>query len=102
MIGARNGLFRYRLGNQPFLVGSILPACMMPFLIRRMGVAQAAGFGLDDTYEADSPSLLHKRFLQRRRVTRTGVARVSISHNTSEVSAGSHIWPALGVEMFYP
>lgn len=72
------------------LLFGLMPACVMPFLIRRVGfqrahymtlttqpvgVAQAAGWGLVDAYEADSAALLRKHLLRLRRVSRTGVAR---------------------------
>jgi polyketide biosynthesis enoyl-CoA hydratase PksH len=72
------------------LLFGLMPACVVPFLVRRIGfqrlhymtlttqpvgVAQAAAWGLVDAYEADSVSLLRTHLLRLRRVSRTGIAR---------------------------
>ena len=72
------------------LLFGLMPACVLPFLIRRLGfqrahyltlstqpikVAQAAAWGLVDAHEADSASLLHKHLLRLRRLSKPAIAR---------------------------
>lgn len=72
------------------LLFGLLPACVLPFLIRRMGfqkahymtlmtqpvsVEQAHCWGLVDAYEANSENLLRKHLLRLRRLSKTGVLR---------------------------
>jgi len=67
-----------------------MPACVLPFLVRRMGFAKAnymtlmtepvsaqsaREWGLVDDVAADSQNLLRKKLLRLRRVSKTAVAR---------------------------
>jgi polyketide biosynthesis enoyl-CoA hydratase PksH len=72
------------------LLFGLMPACVLPFLIRRMGFSranymtlmtqpisakQAKTWGLVDAYEADSDNLLRRHLLRLRRLTKKGVIR---------------------------
>lgn len=72
------------------LLFGLFPACVMPFLIRRIGfqkahyltlmtqpvlVQQAHAWGLVDAYEAQSESLLRKHLLRLKRLTKPGISR---------------------------
>ncbi len=72
------------------LLFGLLPACVMPFLIRRIGfqkahymtlmtqpvsVEEAHRWGLVDAYEANSANLLRKHLLRLRRLSKKGVSR---------------------------
>jgi polyketide biosynthesis enoyl-CoA hydratase PksH len=72
------------------LLFGVMPACVLPFLIRRLGfqrahymtlttqpvkVSQAAAWGLVDAHDADSESLLHKHLLRLRRLSKPAIAR---------------------------
>lgn len=72
------------------LLFGLLPACVLPFLIRRIGfqkahyltamtqtidVSQALQWGLVDASDANSESLLRKHLLRLRRPNRTAIAR---------------------------
>lgn len=72
------------------LLFGLLPACVMPFLVRRVGFQranyltlstqpvgahQAHLWGLADACEADSESLLRKHLLRLRRLTKAGIVR---------------------------
>ena len=72
------------------LLFGLLPACVLPFLIRRIGFAranymtlttqpitarQAEQWGLVDVCEANSENLLRKQLLRLRRLGKDGVAR---------------------------
>lgn len=72
------------------LLFGLLPACVLPFLIRRVGFAkanymtlstqpvtvqQAHEWGLVDAYEESSENLLRKNLLRLRRLSKTGIAR---------------------------
>ena len=72
------------------LLFGLFPACVLPFLIRRIGfqkahyltlmtkpvsVQQAHAWGLVDAYEAQSESLLRKHLLRLRRLSKTGIRR---------------------------
>jgi polyketide biosynthesis enoyl-CoA hydratase PksH len=72
------------------LLFGLFPACVLPFLIRRVGfqkahyltvmtqpitVQQAHTWGLVDAYEAQSESLLRKHLLRLRRLSKTGILR---------------------------
>ncbi|MBM0104583.1 enoyl-CoA hydratase/isomerase [Steroidobacter sp. S1-65] len=72
------------------LLFGLMPACVLPFLIRRIGFAkanymtlmtqpvtvqQAQEWGLVDAYEENSDNLLRKNLLRLRRLNKTGVAR---------------------------
>lgn len=72
------------------LLFGLMPACVMPFLIRRMGFAkanymtlmtqpiaatQAEEWGLVDACEASSENLLRKQLLRLRRLHKNGIAR---------------------------
>jgi polyketide biosynthesis enoyl-CoA hydratase PksH len=72
------------------LLFGLFPACVLPFLIRRIGfqkahyltlstqpisVEQGHEWGLVDVYEARSESLLRKQLLRCRRLSKTGILR---------------------------
>jgi polyketide biosynthesis enoyl-CoA hydratase PksH len=72
------------------LLFGLFPACVLPFLIRRVGfqkahyltlstqpisVQQGHTWGLVDAYEAQSESLLRKQLLRCRRLSKTGIMR---------------------------
>jgi 3-carboxymethyl-3-hydroxy-acyl-[acp] dehydratase len=72
------------------LLFGLLPACVLPFLIRRVGVAranymtlttrplsavQAVEWGLVDACEENSEGLLRKHLVQLRRLSKDGIAR---------------------------
>lgn len=72
------------------LLFGLMPACVMPFLIRRMGFAkanyltlntqpiaakQALEWGLADACEDNSDNLLRKQLLRLRRLGKDGIAR---------------------------
>lgn len=72
------------------LLFGLIPACVMPFLIRRMGFAkahymtamtqpisaqQAHSWGLVDAYEEDSVNLLRKHLLRLGRLTKSGITQ---------------------------
>jgi polyketide biosynthesis enoyl-CoA hydratase PksH len=72
------------------LLFGLFPACVLPFLIRRVGfqkahymtlmtspisIQQAHSWGLVDVYDAQSESLLRKHLLRLRRLSKTGIAR---------------------------
>ena len=72
------------------LLFGLMPACVLPFLIRRMGFSkanymtlmtqpisakQAHDWGLVDAYEEKSENLLRKHLLRLRRLSKTGVSR---------------------------
>jgi polyketide biosynthesis enoyl-CoA hydratase PksH len=72
------------------LLFGLMPACVLPFLIRRMGFSkanymtlmtqpisakQAHDWGLVDAYEENSENLVRKHLLRLRRLTKTGIAR---------------------------
>ncbi len=72
------------------LLFGLFPACVLPFLIRRVGhgkahymtllnkpisVQQAFSWGLVDAYDADSVSLLRKHLLRLRRISKSSVAK---------------------------
>ena len=72
------------------LLFGLLPACVLPFLVRRIGfqksnymtlmtqpisVEQAYAWGLVDAYEAKSDSLLRRHLLRLKRLTKEAVLR---------------------------
>lgn len=72
------------------LLFGLFPACVLPFLIRRIGfqkahyltlmtqpilVQQAHSWGLVDAYDNQSEALLHKHLLRLRRLNKTGILR---------------------------
>lgn len=72
------------------LLFGLFPACVLPFLIRRIGfqkahymtlmtqpvaVEQAQSWGLVDAYEADSEDLLRKHLLRVKRLSKSGILR---------------------------
>lgn len=79
------------------LLFGLMPACVLPFLIRRMGFSkanymtlmtqpisaqQAHDWGLVDAYEENSGNLLRKHLLRLRRLPKTGIARYKRYMNT--------------------
>lgn len=72
------------------LLFGLMPACVLPFLIRRVGfqrahymtlmtqpfpVQQAESWGLVDAWEAKSENLLRRHLLRLRRLSKTGIER---------------------------
>ncbi|MDR3059665.1 MAG: enoyl-CoA hydratase/isomerase [Prevotella sp.] len=72
------------------LLFGLMPACVLPFLIRRIGISksnymtlmtqpisaeQAYKWGLVDAYEENSENLLRKHLLRLKRLSKTGIAR---------------------------
>ena len=72
------------------LLFGLFPACVLPFLIRRIGVQrahyltlmtkpiavqEAQDWGLVDAHDPDSASLLHRHLLRLRRLSKPGIAR---------------------------
>lgn len=72
------------------LLFGLFPACVMPFLVRRVGfqkahyltlmtqpilIRQAYEWGLVDAYEAQSSSLLRKHLLRLKRLSKQGITR---------------------------
>ena len=72
------------------LLFGLMPACVLPFLVRRIGFAranymtlltqpitakQAEGWGLVDVCEANSENLLRKQLLRLRRLNKGGISR---------------------------
>lgn len=72
------------------LLFGLIPACVLPFLVRRIGfqrahyltlmtqpigVEQAHAWGLVDAWEGQSDSLLRKHLLRLRRLSSTGIGR---------------------------
>jgi polyketide biosynthesis enoyl-CoA hydratase PksH len=72
------------------LLFGLFPACVLPFLIRRIGfqrahyltlmtkpieVQEAQGWGLVDAHDPDSASLLHRHLLRLRRLSKSGITR---------------------------
>jgi polyketide biosynthesis enoyl-CoA hydratase PksH len=85
------------------LLFDLMPACVMPFLIRRMGLAkanyltlmtqpisasQALAWGLVDAFEENSENLLRKHLLRLRRLSKTGIMRYKRYFN----SLDSTLW----------
>lgn len=79
------------------LLFGLMPACVLPFLIRRVGfpkahymtlmtqpvlAQQALDWGLADACEANSENLLRKHLLRLRRLSKTGVSRYKRYMNT--------------------
>jgi polyketide biosynthesis enoyl-CoA hydratase PksH len=79
------------------LLFGLMPACVLPFLIRRTGFARANymtlmtepiaakcahEWGLVDDYGADSQNLLRKKLLRLRRLSKAGVRRYKLYRNT--------------------
>jgi len=79
------------------LLFGLMPACVLPFLIRRMGFSkahyltlmtqpisakQAQEWGLVDAYEVNSENLLRKHLLRLRRLSKTGISRYKRYMNT--------------------
>lgn len=79
------------------LLFGLMPACVLPFLIRRMGYAkanyltlmtqpvsaqQAIEWGLADACEENSKNLLRKHLLRLRRLNKTGIKRYKKFMNT--------------------
>ena len=82
------------------LLFGLFPACVLPFLIRRVGfqkanymtlmtrpitLQQAHAWGLVDEYEEASESLLRKHLLRLRYLSKTGIVRYK--HYMNEINA---------------
>lgn len=83
------------------LLFGLIPACVLPFLIRRIGFAkanymtlmtqpvsaeEAQRWGLIDAIEADSENLLRKHLLRLRRLNKKGISRYKMYMNTLDTS----------------
>lgn len=83
------------------LLFGLMPACVLPFLIRRMGYAkanyltlmtqpvsakQALEWGLVDACEANSQNLVRKHLLRLRRLNKSGIKRYKNYMNTLDNS----------------
>ena len=83
------------------LLFGIIPACVMPFILRRMGHAksqymtimtqpviaqQAQEWGLVDAYHTNSSQLLRKHLLRLRRLNKVGIARLKQYLNTLDAA----------------
>lgn len=79
------------------LLFGLMPACVLPFLIRRIGfnkanyltlmtqpvsAKQAMDWGLVDAYDENSENLLRKHLLRLRRLGKTGISRYKRYMNT--------------------
>ena len=79
------------------LLFGLMPACVLPFLIRRMGFSkanymtlmtqpvsskQAQEWGLVDVYEENSENLLRKHLIRFRRFSKKGISRYKSYMNT--------------------
>jgi len=99
------------------LLFGLMPACVLPFLIRRMGLAKANymtlmtepisascahEWGLVDEYAADSQNLLRKKLLRLRRLSKTGIQRYKRYMNALDSSLTAAKTKALeaNVEVF--
>lgn len=99
------------------LLFGLMPACVLPFLVRRMGFAKANymtlmtepisakcahEWGLVDEYAADSQNLLRKKLLRLRRLSRTGIQRYKRYMNSLDSSLAASKIKALeaNVEVF--
>lgn len=95
----------------------LMPACVLPFLIRRMGVAksnymtlttqpvpapQARDWGLVDSIESDSENLLRKQLLRLRRLSKQSIVRYKAYIKSLDDSLSSSRSKALkaNVEVF--
>lgn len=83
------------------LLFGLMPACVLPFLIRRVGaqrahymtlmtqpfpVAQVESWGLVDAWEANSENLLRRHLLRLRRLSKTGIERYKRYRNLLDES----------------
>ncbi len=94
------------------LLFGLIPACVLPFLIRRIGfqkahyltlmtqpvsVQQAHTWGLVDIYDVDSESLLRKHLLRLRRLSKIGIQRYK--HYMNELNGSLLQSKAVAVSM---
>ncbi len=92
------------------LLFGLMPACVLPFLIRKIGyqkahaltlltkpvtVVEAAKWGLVDAYEANSQLLLNKHLLRLRRLNKTAIERYKDYMNSLDTSLNTHKVKAL-------
>lgn len=98
------------------LLFGLLPACVMPFLIRRIGfqkaqyltlmtkpvtVQQAHSWGLVDAYDTNSDSLLRTHLLRLRYLSKTGVQRYKkYMTRLADLAAAKPLALAANVEVF--
>jgi polyketide biosynthesis enoyl-CoA hydratase PksH len=93
------------------LLFGLMPACVMPFLIRRMGFSkanyltlmtqpisarQALAWGLVDACEENSENLLRKHLLRLRRLGKEGIARYK--RYVSSLDSSLEAWKAKAIE----
>lgn len=92
------------------LLFGLMPACVLPFLIRRIGaqrahymtlmtqpftVQQVESWGLVDAWEAKSENLLRRHLLRLRRLSKTGIERYKRYRNRLDESLRSNKEAAL-------
>jgi polyketide biosynthesis enoyl-CoA hydratase PksH len=99
------------------LLFGLIPACVLPFLVRRMGFAKANymtlmtepvsarcahAWGLVDECAADSQTLLRRKLLRLRRLSRPGILRYKRYMNALDDSLSAYKAKALAanVEVF--
>jgi 3-carboxymethyl-3-hydroxy-acyl-[acp] dehydratase len=99
------------------LLFGLMPACVLPFLVRRIGYSKAhymtlmtepvsaktaQDWGLVDDVAADSANLLRKKLLRLRRLSKTAVRRYKRYLNTLDDSPAAAKLPALAanIEVF--
>jgi polyketide biosynthesis enoyl-CoA hydratase PksH len=99
------------------LLFGLMPACVLPFLMRRLGFARAnyltlmtepitascaREWGLVDEYAADSQNLLRRKLLRLRRLPKTGIQRYKRYMNTLNDSLTTAMPKALeaNIEVF--
>ena len=96
------------------LLFGLMPACVLPFLIRRMGfqrahymtlmtqpfsVQQAESWGLVDAREANSENLLRRHLLRLRRLSKSGIERYKRYMNVLNDSLRSRKADALAANL---
>jgi len=96
------------------LLFGLMPACVLPFLIRRVGfqrahymtlmtqpfsVQQAETWGLVDAWEAKSENLLRRHLLRLRRLSKTGIERYKRYMNVLDDSLHSQKADALAANL---
>lgn len=96
------------------LLFGLMPACVLPFLIRRMGfqrahymtlmtqpvtVQKAAEWGLVDAFEANSEALLRKHLLRLRRLSKKGITRYKRYMGELDGTLLRHRPPALAANL---
>jgi len=96
------------------LLFGLMPACVLPFLIRKLGfqkahamtlmtkpitVKEAFAWGLVDAYEENSDSLLRKYLLRLRRLNKTAITRYKRYMNTLDTTLADSKEKALAANL---